>query len=128
MIWRRLINEKEIADYLLTLGFEIVFLEQLSAAEQIDLFQQAEFIVGPNGSAMLNMIFADTSAKLLLLSQPNLHSWGNFQGPMDSLGYQSLFVCGDFAVAEDQKHSDYHVPLGQIREALSYLGIKKALL
>jgi hypothetical protein len=126
MTWRRLINEKEIADYLQTLGFETVYLENLSAAEQIELFQQAQFIVGPNGSAMLNLIFSDTSAKLISLSQPNLHNWGGFQGPMDALGYQSLFVCGDFAIAEDQKHSDYHVPLSRILEALSYLGIKDA--
>jgi len=29
-------------------------------------------------------------------------------------------------LAEDQKHSDYHVPVEKIREALSYMGISDA--
>lgn len=127
MKWRRLLNEEEIAKDLLTLGFESIFIEEMSVGEQIDLFQQAQWIVAPNGSALLNLIFADTSTKLLVLTQPNLHNWGTFQGPMDALGYQSLCVCGDYAVAEDKKHSDYHIPLQRIRDALSYMGINETL-
>jgi Glycosyltransferase 61 len=125
MKWRRLLNENEIVSYLKSLGFESIFTEEMSVVEQITLFQQAQWIVAPNGSALLNLIFADTSTKLLVLTQPNLHNWGTFQGPMDALGYQSLCVRGDYALAEDQKHSDYHIPLERIRDALSYLGINK---
>jgi len=127
MKWRRLLNEEEIAADLLELGFESIFIEEMSVSEQIDLFQQAQWIVAPNGSALLNLVFADSSTKLVVLTQPNLHNWGTFQGPMDALGYQSLCVCGDYALAEDQKHSDYHIPLQRIREALAYLGINEAL-
>lgn len=125
--WRRLINEEDIAKDLLTLGFESILIEQMSVTEQIDLFKQAQWIVAPNGSALLNLIFADTSTKLLVLTQPNLHNWGTFQGPMDALGYQSLCVSGDYALAKDQKHSDYNIPLQRIRDALSYMGINEAL-
>lgn len=126
MKWRRLLNEEEIAAELLQLGFETIFIEEMSVSEQIDLFQQAQYIVAPNGSALLNLIFSDSSTKLLVLTQPNLHNWGTFQGPMDALGYQSLCVTGDYALAEDQKHSDYRVPFARVREALSYLGIDVA--
>ena len=126
MKWRRLLNEEEIAADLLTLGFETIFIEEMSVGEQIDLFQQAQWIVAPNGSALLNLIFADTGTKLLVLSQPNLHNWGTFQGPMDALGYQSLFVCGDYALAEDAKHSDYQVPVQRISTALSSQGMTEA--
>ena len=126
MKWRRLLNEEEIAADLLTLGFETIFIEEMSVDEQIDLFQQAQWIVAPNGSALLNLIFADTTTKLLVLSQPNLHNLGTFQGPMDALGYQSLFVCGDYVLAEDAKHSDYQVPVQRIRMALSSQGMTEA--
>lgn len=126
MKWRRLLNEDEIASDLRTIGFETVFVEDLTLSEQIELFQQAKWIVAPNGSALLNLIFAETDTKLLVLNQPNLHNWGTFQGPMDSLGYQSLVVCGDSALAEDQKHSDYHVPVSRIRDALNYLGLNQS--
>lgn|GEM_PF-2384623 len=128
MKWRRLLNEDEIAADLSQLGFETIFIEEMAVSEQIDLFQQAEFIVAPNGSSLLNLIFADTSTKLLVLIQPNVFNWGTFQGPMDALGYQSLCVCGDYALSKDQKHSDYHIPVARIREALCHIGMNDDIL
>ena len=128
MKWRRLLNEDEITVDLNALGFETVFMEEMTINNQIDLFQQAEWIVAPNGSALLNLIFADPqNVKLLVLTQPNLFNWGTFQGPMDELGYQSMCVTGDYAEAEDQKHSDYRVPVKKIREALFSWGMSEAL-
>jgi hypothetical protein len=40
------------------------------------------------------------------------------------MGYEILAVCGDYAVSENKKHSDFSVPLTRIYEALSQLGIK----
>ena len=127
MIWRRLLNEDEIIADLSRLGFETIFIEDMTANEQIDLFQQTQWIVAPNGSALLNLIFADTSVKLLVLAQPNLVNWGTFQGPMEELGYQSVCVCGEYAVSETQKHSDYKVSTQRIRQALYGLGMSEAL-
>jgi len=126
MKWRRLINEEEIARDLLTLGFETIFTETMDIAEQISLFQQAEWIVAPNGSSLLNLIFSNVNVKLIVLSQPNLHNWGTFQGPMEALGYKPLFVCGDYALRNSAKHSDYQVPPSRIRSALSSLGMTEA--
>jgi capsular polysaccharide biosynthesis protein len=123
MKWRLLLNEEEIVIYLKSLSFEIIFIEELNVNEQIELFQAAEIIVAPIGSALLNLIFADTSTKLLALSQPNLHNWGSFQGPMDALGYQSICVAGGKALDQSRKHSNYSIPVSSVRAALSYLGI-----
>ena len=123
MKWRLLLNEDEIEHTLSGLGFETVFTEEMTVSEQIDIFQQADCIVAPNGSSLLNLIFAAPSVKLLVLAQPNLHNWGTFQGPMESLGYSPLWVSGDYVHAEDQKHSHYHVPVERIVDALSFLGV-----
>lgn len=123
MKWRRLLNEPEIIADLEKMGFRAVFLEELSAQDQIQLFQSAACIVAPNGSALLNVIFASTKTKLVVLTQPNLFNWGTFQGPMDALGYDSICVTGDFAESEGQKHSDYSVPVLNVRAALNSLGI-----
>lgn len=127
MQWRRLINESEIAEDLSELGFEVIFMETMSTSEQIELFQQADIIVAPNGSALLNLIFADTKVKLLVLTQPNLFNWGTFQGPMDALGYQSMCVSGEYAVNESEKHSDYRIQKQKIRQALSEMGVSEAV-
>jgi hypothetical protein len=126
MKWRRLLNEDKIAEYLSKLGFEKIFIEEMTVSEQIDLFQQARWIVAPNGSSLLNLIFADTNVKLIVLCQPNLFNWGTFQGPMDTLGYNSICVCGESAVNRDYKHSDYSVSIKRIRLALVDMGMNEA--
>lgn len=125
MQWRRLTNEREVADALVKLGFEIVHLEDMSADSQIEVFQQAEWIVAPNGSALLNTVFASTDAKILVLSQPNLFNWGAFQGPIGALGYRPLFVCGEHAADGNKKHSDYTVQPALVIEALEYMGLSR---
>lgn len=126
MKWRRLLNEEDISTDLASLGFSTVYMEDMTASQQITLFQTAEWIVAPNGSALLNLIFADTNIRLLVLSQSNLFNWGNFQGPMNTLGYSPVFLCGEEADAVDQKHADYVVPLPAIRRALSVMGLNEA--
>lgn len=126
MKWRRLLNEDDIAENLSELGFKKIFIEEMTVSEQIDLFQEAQWIVAPNGSSLLNVIFADTNIKLLVLCQPNLFNWGTFQGPMDALGYHSICVCGENAVAMDYKHSDYSVSIKHIRQALAEMGMNEA--
>jgi hypothetical protein len=123
--WRRIINEDQIINGLKEYGFESVYMENLSAQEQIDLFQTSECFVGPNGSALLNFIFANSHAKFLILSQPNLHNWGTFQGVLDAMGYESICVIGDYARNQEQKHSDYHVRYDDVVKGLHFLGIEK---
>jgi hypothetical protein len=120
---RNLINEEEIFLNLKGLHFERVFPEEMSVSEQIELFKQAEVVVSPNGSALLNLIFSNTETKILILSQANLHNWGTFQGVMESLGYKPLWVCGDYALAETQKHSDYHIDPNRVLEAIRSIGV-----
>jgi hypothetical protein len=123
MRWRRLLNEDEIVNELAKAGFKTVYLEDMGMEEQILIFQRAEWIVAPNGSALLNLVFSSPGVKLLILSQPDLFNWGTFQGPMRSLGYNPVWLCGDNVTAVGQKHSDYQVPVDQVKEALQGMGL-----
>ena len=120
--WRRLLNELEIAEALVALGFETVFVEEMSVREQIALFRGAAWIVAPNGSALLNLIFADPGVKVLMLSQPDLFNWGTFQGPMESLGYRPQWACGERLSGPNPRHADYVVPVDRILTALRGMG------
>jgi capsular polysaccharide biosynthesis protein len=57
---RHIENEEEIVDVLQQRGFEIVEPETLSPKEQIVLFAEAGWIVGPHGAAFTNMVFSDS--------------------------------------------------------------------
>lgn len=114
--WRRLLNEDEISAALAARGFEVLFPEEMSFAEQVAMFQSAEVVVAPNGSSLLNAVFAPTDLKLIVLSQRGLFNWATFYGPMRELGYDLVFLCSELET--NQKHGDYAIPLPNLIAAL----------
>lgn len=56
---RRITNEAETMELLGQWGFERYLPEELSFAEQVTLFSDAEAIVSSHGSGLMNQIFAD---------------------------------------------------------------------
>ncbi|MGI8424385.1 MAG: glycosyltransferase 61 family protein [Chloroflexota bacterium] len=56
---RRVANEADVIRALRPLGFEVVHAERLTFAEQIRLFSEAAVVIGPHGSGMTNVLFAE---------------------------------------------------------------------
>jgi capsular polysaccharide biosynthesis protein len=67
---RRVINEAELLGFLRPLGYESFQLEKLSTSEQIALFTQAKFILGPHGAGFANSIHS-AGATLLEFFEPS---------------------------------------------------------
>ncbi|MFC2176239.1 DUF563 domain-containing protein [Bacteroidota bacterium] len=55
---RRIVNEEAICNLLPKFNFEIVVLEHLSFLEQMNLFANANIILGLHGSGLVNMLFS----------------------------------------------------------------------
>ncbi len=121
MLWRRASNDEEICQFLEGKGFDIIDAEKVSFEDQVLMFRDAECVIAPNGSSMLNLIFAPKDIKLLVLSQPEIYNWGGYYGPLHSLGYEMVFVVGD-KLESGTKHTDYTVPVERIKNALSLYG------
>jgi hypothetical protein len=62
---RRLLNESELVPTLQEYGFETVYAESLSLAEQIRRFSEAEAIVAPHGAGLTNMIWSPPCCRIL---------------------------------------------------------------
>jgi capsular polysaccharide biosynthesis protein len=60
-------NEAAVRDLLAEYGFHRVDPGQLSVAEQIATFAQAELIVGTHGAALTNIVFASPGARVIEL-------------------------------------------------------------
>jgi len=67
---RRIVNEAQLLPILHAHGFEEVYLSGLSIAEQARLISEAAVVVGPNGSALANLIFAHPSCRVIELFAP----------------------------------------------------------
>ena len=61
---RRLANEAELLPLLEEHGFVTVHAERMSAAEQLALFQSAEFILGIEQAALVNLVVAPSHARV----------------------------------------------------------------
>ena len=117
--WRRPVNEDEISAALAAMGFEILFPEDMTLEAQIRMYQGAKVVVAPNGSSLLNAIFAPKDLTLLVLSQRGLFNWGTYYGLMRELGYDLTFFCGDEET--DQKHASYAIPVPRLVAAIEAL-------
>lgn len=62
---RQLINENVIFPILKNFGFEYIILEKFSLKEKIKLFQEAKYIITPNGGALTMCLFAHEKTKII---------------------------------------------------------------
>jgi capsular polysaccharide biosynthesis protein len=65
---RRMINEDELVEYLTSKGFSEIFTENLSTIDKINLFHNAESIVGAIGGGLCNVLFSKNAELLVLVS------------------------------------------------------------
>ena len=72
--YRRLLNIEKIEELMITLGFEIVFAESLSFINQVQLFSQAEIVVGPSGAGLTNIIFCPQNCNVFVLINHHLQT------------------------------------------------------
>lgn len=67
---RKLMNEDLLVEKLIEQGFEEVFCENLSMIEKIQLFKQADQIVGAIGGGMCNLLFSPSTTKVICIVSP----------------------------------------------------------
>jgi len=65
---RRIINNKEVKNLLINLGFRIVSLSNYSFKDQVKMFNNAKLVVGLHGSGFANLVFSKPRTKVIELS------------------------------------------------------------
>jgi capsular polysaccharide biosynthesis protein len=123
---RRLLNEEQVADQLSReFGFKAVYPEKLSFAEQVELFQDAQVVIGAHGSAMTNCVFCPEgteAATICAAYAGNLPSWSHSLGQM---GIRHRFLIGQAVAGSHpaRQHWDFVVDpallCGMVDEMLS---------
>jgi len=62
---RRWLNEKQCLQLLDSLDFKIIDPSNLSLSLQVELFSNAEIIIGPHGAGLTNIIFCNPGTKVM---------------------------------------------------------------
>ena len=93
-LYRKIINEKEVEDYLRDIGFEIVQMSELPFLEQVKICAEARIVVGPHGAGLSNTVFC-LNAKILEIFSPSYGA--NFWWLANQLGNEYYHLLGEDA-------------------------------
>ena len=67
---RRVLNESELLDLLRRYDIELIDDKPRSVAEQVAIYQNAEFIIGPHGASFVNILWCQPGTHLFELFAP----------------------------------------------------------
>ena len=88
--YRVIVNEDEIKKYLIKNNFIIVKLHETKFRDQVDLFHNAECIVGLHGAGFGNIVFCKAKTKIIeLMSTTSAHAIKNL-AKINNLNYISI--------------------------------------
>ena len=109
-------NEDEIKKYLLKNNFIFVKLHEAKFREQINLFHNAECIVGLHGAGFVNVVFCKPGTKIIELRSLNTGDTIKNLSKKNDLNYSSIDV-----EAKETYKFDYPTQHGNIQIAISSL-------
>ncbi len=123
---RRVLNEVALCEMLVNRwGFEELFPETLSFADQVRHFHDADVIVGVQGSALSNCVFCAPGTRVVALCSRFAANFPAWAYALECSGVQHCFVVGE---AEQGSHflaiqCDFHIDLEALNNALLSLGV-----
>ena len=91
---RKLRNEEELIDGLSELGFEKLTLSNIPVREQIRMFSNAEFVVGPHGAGLANIVFSSDIFLLEILPDSDTDDVYYYYCLANQLGFSYDYVRG----------------------------------
>jgi hypothetical protein len=111
---RTLKNEHILEDYMISLGYEVVYNEGMSLEEQAELYESASHIVTINGTGAYNSIFCNLDAKIVLLNIHTRFSWF-FDTLIREVGIKDVITIPEFT---NKTGLNYPILVEQLVECL----------
>jgi capsular polysaccharide biosynthesis protein len=120
--YRVMRNQQEIERWLSSRGFTIIYPEILSFAAQMRIFYNAQYIVGPSGSGMFNILFAESPRKVLDIEtfHVTVRQHAKFYASCGAK-YSFLFCRPETDANPDLIACPYTLPVPLLDEALHWL-------
>ena len=119
---RRVLNEEALVALLTTYGFDIIEDQPRSIAEQVALYANASFIIGPHGASFANVLWCRPGTHLLELFADN-YVPEYFRYLAELLGLRYSAYCPGLVGGSQHSHvdDDIVVSIDQLERALNDL-------
>lgn len=111
---RHILNEDKLFTELEKLGFKKYCLEELNIVEQIDLFYDAEAVIGADGSGLAPLLFAEKINLLLLSASPYIFPHFYFLCKCPDLDHKFFYLYGK----ELNPYSNFSVEVDKVLEII----------
>ena len=98
---------------------------KVSFEEKIQIFQSAEVIAGPSGSAFSNLLFCRPNTKVLIFSNYQRVFENYSSMPLQYYGVDIHYVTGYDDKIQNPAHCSYYIPMEKVISAAKLYGIIK---
>ncbi|MDA9354369.1 glycosyltransferase family 61 protein [Amylibacter sp.] len=116
---RRVLNDDEVARFLSSRGFIVVYPECLTLEQQVNLFIDAKIVIGPHGSAFANTLFCRDVRVIEMFPGKIINTM--FFGLSTVLDFSYYSMAFDVASPDNGKDSDFFVDLGCLEQQLAMI-------
>ena len=117
---RSISNEVEVKKYLLNNGFTSVRLGEINFKKQVELFSNADFIIGLHGAAFANIVFCNPGTKIIELKSSTAGPVIKNLAKKNNLDYNSISSEAEhlykYSFPTQQGH--IHIPISSLNEIL----------
>lgn len=91
---QRLLNSTEVEQLFRERGFEIIYPEEMSFEDEVNIFRNADIIVGATGAAFTNIVYCKEGAVVAIIA-PETHKSYFFSNIAYMVGVKFLFLGAD---------------------------------
>ena len=124
-----MLNESEVIDLLKQYNFRVIEDKPCSVAEQVAIYRNTGFIIGPHGTSFTNILWCQPGAHLFELFSPTYYpDFFRYLATLLGLGYSAYFQGP--ARADNSGHGladDIHVSIPELSRCLDKLLIAQSL-
>ena len=112
----KIINDSEIQEYLKKQGFKVIRLSKCSLKKQISIFKYCDYIIGPHGAGMANLIFCKKKTKVLEIKNIG-HPNKVYQkiSEFNKLEHQFIML----KKLKNKKNGDMYLPIKKLKNYLN---------
>ena len=112
---RKIINDREISDFLKKYDFTTLVLSKMNLGDQINYFRNADIIILPHGSGASHLLFAKKSCKIIELQSPSQIN-NMFCSLSKLIGCKYGFLIGD---EKKNYNFNYNIDIKKLYKLLS---------
>jgi len=117
--YRSLLNYEEVDKLLEKYDFEIIYPHLYSLEEKINIFSEAEIIIGPLSSGFVNLIFCNNKTNIIAFLNKN-RVWDTYLSTMtEYFGINNFqYLLSDYTENIEDPHSSYTIDIKVLEEEI----------